>query len=128
MCDRYQSLCLEINIVYGLLLASTPNKKAGGSLGDHWGITGNFEGGKAHLATGASLGDHWGITAGSLVTLRVGNLRAGKLTWPLRDHRGTTGGSLVTLRVGSLRPGKLTWPLGDHGGITEGSLGDRWGN
>jgi len=28
-------------------------------LGDHWGITGNFEGREAHLATGGSLGDHW---------------------------------------------------------------------
>ena len=35
--------------------------------GDHWGITGNFEGGPPHLGTGGSLGDHswgdhWGIT------------------------------------------------------------------
>ena len=44
------------------------------SLGDHWGITGNFEGGHVHLW---ALGDHWGITAG-----------------------GITGGSLVTLRAG----------------------------
>ena len=58
---------------------------------------------------GDRLGDRWGITGGSL-----------------GDHWGIAGGSLVTLRVGDLRAGKLTWPLG-HWGITGGSLGDRWG-
>ena len=39
----------------------------GGSLGDHWGITGNCGGEEPHLATGGSLG-------GSLVTLGAGRL------------------------------------------------------
>ena len=32
-------------------------------LGDHWGITGNFEGGKAHLATSpiGSIGIPWDL-------------------------------------------------------------------
>ena len=68
-------------------------------LGDHWGITGNFEGGKAHLATGVghlswvtcpgspvlgSLGDHWGIYRNTLGSIGIlGNWEAGEALWAL---------------------------------------------
>ena len=43
---------------------STPGhwEITGGSVGDHWGITGSFEGANPTWP----LGDHWGITGGSL--------------------------------------------------------------
>ena len=77
-------------------------------LGDYWEITGNLEGGKAHLATGVghlpwvtcpgspvlgSLGDHWGIYRNALRSIgRLGNWEAGEALqeW-LGIYRNTLG-------------------------------------